>query len=349
MQKIGIVTLFGLYNYGNRLQNYAVQEIFRKYGFQCDTLISSECTPRNILKQIKEIVTHGNLRIIKSYLFNRKYLSIRVQKNHALLFSETINNDYEYFVVGSDQVWNPEIRQNQRKNFFLQFAEKNKRLTLSPSIAVSSIPDEYKQTFSEGFNGFNHISVREINSVPLVEDLTKVPVTHLIDPTLALTRVEWEKIEKAVSLPNNYVVSLFLGNKNNDNLKSILKKYSDEGYHIIDFSKWKWHSMGPDEFIYIIHHSSLVCTDSFHCLVFSILFERPFYAFNRHSGKDSIDVTDNMSSRIDSLLTLFEIPKEIVSGIGNLAMPTIDYKRVNDILISERKRLYDFVELELGY
>ena len=56
-----------------------------------------------------------------------------------------------------------------------------------------------------------------------------------------------------------------------------------------------------------------------------------------------------MSSRIDSLLTLFEIPKEIVSGIGSLAMPTIDYKRVNDILISERKRLYDFVELELGY
>jgi len=38
MKKAGIITLFGEYNYGNRLQNYAVQETLRKMGLDVETI-----------------------------------------------------------------------------------------------------------------------------------------------------------------------------------------------------------------------------------------------------------------------------------------------------------------------
>lgn len=346
-KKLAIVTLFGLYNYGNRLQNLAVNEIYKKYGFDCVTLLSQECTLRNILKLVRDIICKGNWRIVSSYLFNRKYIPTRVIKGKPLLFPSSLSKEYDYFIVGSDQVWNPEIRQNQRPNFFLQFADKNQRLTISPSIAVSQIPDDLREVYKEGFEGFNYISVREGNSVRIVKDICDKPVFHTIDPTLVLTKQEWLKFEKKVKLPPKYIVSMFLGEIPDDVALRINDLANKNSSQIVSFRDEKWHNLGPDGFLYVIHHANAVFTDSFHCLVFSLIFETPFVACERKSGKKN-DVTLNVSSRIYSLLEQFGVSERFFSNIDNVDPFSMDFCCVRSSMETERHKFYEFVKLQLG-
>lgn len=348
MKKVGIVTLFGLYNFGNRLQNYAVQEIIKSYGFDVQTIISSEIQPKSYLKFWLKSIKNGTLvRSLKFRRFNRKYISTYIVHGYPELFPEEISNEFKYFVVGSDQVWNPDIRQTQRENFFLSFAHKQQRIAISPSIAVSSIPDKWRDSFINGLDGFTHISVRENNSVELISELTGQQAIVLADPTMIIPKERWQSIERQVKkLSSHYLLSLFLGKVDEKRKEEIATLASDNKLEIIDLNSKKWIGIGPDEFLYLVHHADIVCTDSFHCLVFSILYNRSFVAFDRCIVSDK-DINGRTGSRIDTLLQKFSSNTYVQNEEQELIVNKFSEETVKNVLGKERKKYSEFLKSQL--
>lgn len=164
-RKIGIVTLLGNYNYGNRLQNYAVEKMVEELGYVPVTLRYEKKQERKLVaSQIKNFLKYfvafcpgiyGNCsrRYLNFKRFNHKFLHIIKIKD---LFE--INEKYDAFFVGSDQVWNP----NEISDLmFLKFAEPNKRFSIAASFGTSILPDNLEEIYKEGLENMNAISVRE--------------------------------------------------------------------------------------------------------------------------------------------------------------------------------------------
>lgn len=377
--KIGIITLLGN-NYGNRLQNYAVQELLKEYGdvytVKYEKKTSSErkksklgrYNPLHIKKAIDSrllniyhlsnrdmntvtralyFVQHRNA--IKSAmikrdaafrLFDEKYISYESKMLHLSGDdNESWILDYDAWVCGSDQIWNPTYPTATR-NAFLQFAQKQRRISLSASIGLSSIqamPPEYKIWMSE----IPYLSVREERAAEIVNKLTgRIPEVFL-DPTMLIPLEKWINIadEAKTNLPSKYAVGYFLGIRKKEYQKYIRSKTKSISYvDLLNGEETKYLTFGPAEVIDAIRNAEIVFVDSFHGAVFSILFHKQFVVFERSEEGQT------MNSRLETLLKRFGLEKRIFSK-ENLATldQTIDYSQVDRIIEEEKHRVRKFL------
>lgn len=210
MLKIGIITLNGYFNYGNRLQNYALQEYlsslfngsivntiwYLKYN---SSLKENMITLNNIRRYVfnrhgfKNFINSGKYvyKIIREYNF-KKFSDKYINSVFDYEVKPDLNNRYDYFIAGSDQIWNPYWVKDTTE--FLQFADRNKRIAYAASFGVSKIPADKVEIVKKGLEGIDYISVREQAGAKIVKDLTGRDVPVLVDPTLLLTVEEWEKV-----------------------------------------------------------------------------------------------------------------------------------------------------------
>jgi len=369
MRKIGIMTLNGYYNYGNRLQNYALQESLKFLGFVVETIINRR-TPKKtkFIKRIHNLGTNSYKEIyIKAY--NKTWRKIRKKsivkrtenfKEFTLNYiNETnyfisennipknLSDRYDYFVTGSDQVWNP-VYTLGSSIFFLTFAEKHKRIAYAPSFGVSEIKPEYKEKYKEWISEIPWLSVREDDGARIIKELTGRDAPVLVDPTLLLTKEKWLSIAKeAQNKPKgNYLLTYFLGGippKYKKQIKKIAKVNNLEVINLADIRDKETYRTGPSEFIDYINSCSVFCTDSFHGAVFSILFEKPFIVYERMGS------TLSMFSRIETLLKKFKLESRKAENIkSNEDVFNIDFSHVPAILEAERKKSYDFLKEALN-
>lgn len=355
MKKVCIVTLYGNYNLGNKLQQYAVQVQCLKHGIKTRALkvydVGTSNKPQLVVKVIN-LLRRAKYKITEKNMFLNNHFE-EFQKEHLLMEKNSVfsneNNKrltkkYDYFLVGSDQVWNPDFGLKGDLTF-LEFA-KNNRISFSASIGVDKVPDELKDKYIKGLNGLNHISVRENKAKEIVKELTKrEEVEVLVDPTMLLSKEEWQKVAKR---PENmtekkYILTYFLGNVSKD-AKENLEKYAKENdLDIIDVmdngNPKDW--IGPAEFVYLEDHAELICTDSFHSCVFGILMETPFIVFNR------VDHNKPMNSRIETLLSKFELEDRKYNGALTEEMLKCDFSKCKDILKEEIKKADKFLRKAL--
>lgn len=322
IKRIGKITLDGYFNYGNVLQNYALQQMLLQYADSVETIWheADNFLPRTGLHwtwkdPIKYILNWRNYRqkYIKDYLghtlgmemvrqgklkdWSDRYIHTRTDVRDL----RTIAEEYEYFVVGSDQVWNPYF--GDLKNDFLSFAPKNKRIAYAASIAAPQIPHDKQTIYKEGLNGIPYISMREAEGANTVKQFTGRDVPVVVDPTMLLTTKEWQNVSRKPAWYHGkeYILTYFLGNRPDAAIQNIAKKSGLPVINLLDTQVYEHYVTGVDEFIWAIEHASLVYTDSFHGTVFSILFQRPFVVCNR-VGEGCVN---KMSSRIDTLLGYF--------------------------------------------
>ena len=360
MKKAGIITLNGYFNYGNRLQNYALQEVLKKFGFEVDTIINDTKIKNNSSikkskikrlneKNIKEVLAIAfnkfNNYLYKNKLnqqrmgifkdFSKMYLS---EKYYTITEEVTSNNfteTYDFFVTGSDQVWNPNYINNSSVEF-LTFAPPKKRISYAPSFGVSEIPEEYIEKYSTWLSEMAYLSVREETGAEIIEELTGRKATVLLDPTMMLTKDEWLSISKIPSHKplKKYLLTYFLGDiptERMKTLKSIAKRNDLEIVHLAQVRDSVAYLSGPSEFIDYINSASVLCTDSFHGAVFSILLGTPFIVYNREGKGPS------MNSRIETLLNTFDLESRAASNIkNNTQIFEADYQHTIPILIKER-------------
>lgn len=350
MKQIGIVTINDNNNYGNRLQNYAVQEILTRMNNKVLTLKNdaySNTKNKYLLRKIKNINYKGNYAKDRERSDNFKEFNkyINFSKKKITPYTK-INNKFDYFIAGSDQVWNPASR--LRDVDLLNFASDDKRISFAASFGISELPEKYNKRVKKELAKFKAISVREEAGKKIVEKLTnRHDVKVLVDPTMMLTSNDWDKVAKKPSqLKKNekYILNYFLGDlseKRTIEIKKFAKENNCKIINILDKNS-QFYECGPSEFLYLEKNAYLICTDSFHSCVFAVIYNKPFVVFNRKDNRV------NMNSRIETLLNKFNLCNKKYTGKLENTVTECNYKETYEILEKEKKQAYDFLEKALS-
>ena len=334
MKKANIITLNRYKNYGNRLQNYSLTKVLRSLSIEVTTPWN-----RGIKETIKTKLKHLPLisnsfkKEEKLFQFTRKYNKTAIPKKRL-----------DYIIYGSDQVCSPYCIAHNYNLIAHPHGRSGKQISYAASMGVSELSEGQKQLYRESLKGYSAISVREQSAKELLQPLTNKKIEVVLDPTLLLDEREYVALEQKPQDLNNsdkYILCYILGNREQ---QSIIEKYAAENsLRVIVFSDKRDSDYGVEEFLYLIHHAELICTDSFHACVFSFIFERPFIVFRR-TGE-----ADYMYTRIRNFIDTFKLKNREFSGKEitkrNLE---IDYTVSKEILKEEKRKSLDYLKRALG-
>jgi hypothetical protein len=357
-KKVGIITMHQVLNYGSFLQAYATQRIIEKLGYKAEIIdykYPNELhgTKKSLKKQVLHFFNVATKNIIPGRPYNT-YLK-RYKEAHSKYFhlSEYYSSReailkrppiYDIYLVGSDQVWNDKFIKND-ETFFAGFApEGRKKIAFASSFGKKDISAENTGFYQDNLRKLAHIAVREKSGVELVNRLTgKSDTRQVLDPTLLLDRQEWEKILVPFTRTKKKYVFVY-GSHMSDYMLSIAWRIAKEkGWElfrvngsIVDYFGSKGHCLldiGPLEWLGLISKAEMVICCSFHGLVFSILFNRPFLAM--FTGDNQFD------TRFDSLLNLVSLQShriDVKTPEENYleAAFNTDWDMVNEVI--EKKR-----------
>lgn len=353
-KKVAIITCIGKNNFGNRLQNYALQKVLQDKGFYVETLNNNwrlnnfdnyEENYQGYLKREEEKAPEEYEKRFRTAYFDEfdKNVVFNKEMITAINLEKT---DYDYYVVGSDQVWNPH-HGRLRDLDFLYCIEPSKRISYAASIGVDEIPDNLKEKSQREFSKFKAISVREEKGKEIIENLTgRSDVEVNLDPTMLLTSEDWSKLAKKPKQlkTDKYILNYFLGElsiSRKKEIERIAKENDCEIINILD-EKSPFYENGPSEFLYLEKNAFLICTDSFHSSVFAILFNRPFVVFDREDSQVS------MNSRIDTLLNTLKLENRTFEDKITESNLKHDYTETYKILEGKRKEAQDYLDRALS-
>ena len=372
-------------NYGNKYQNYAVEQLVSEYGQPVTYRIQEQPQaavdrPSRTLWQklrpsyIAEVLRYRMMyrydmtNAVRSVSGNLAYIAIH--KNQILTAQEnrkekfrafyekylhisdrTITCDnchekewldsHDFFVCGSDQIWNPTYRTTSELAF-LSFAP-GKAVALSPSFGLSEIPENAKERYRSWLNGITHLSVREEAGKRIIRELTGREATVLLDPTMAIEPERWETlaIKPEKPLPEKYILTYFLGRVTKNYAKRIRKISRETGLPVVNLfniEESEHYAFDPGEVLYALRNADLVLTDSFHGTVFSILFRRDFLVFRRDEGGKS------MHSRLETLLGKFMLEDRLDDGtVHPGSIGTEKWEEIRKIIDIERERTVTYL------
>ena len=303
--KIAILTIQSV-NCGNRLQNYALQTVLERCGHNVETLrreAGFQGNAKSKLKSVKRAVglltKHKGDRLGAFKKFNKKNLSFSRKVVSKEVVSAGLADAYDCFVIGSDQVWNPDFDFNSELDY-LPMISSERKLAYAASFGVSEISDD-KQRVAHLLKTIPFVSVREGAGAQIVYDLTKQNVPVVLDPTLLLSADDWASIMEMPSKVNcgvPFILKYVIGkDANKHEIDRLAKK---RNLPIVDIMNPSL-AIGPSEFVWLVANSEIVCTDSFHASVFALLHHKPLAIFERVSSDE------DMSSRFDTLCGTFSL------------------------------------------
>ena len=356
--KVGIVTIPDITNYGNRLQNYAVSHVLqKKYGCDVVSLASYKemaFENGNYVLWLKNFLARqlcvfpelaekrfgcGMTRWAKFYSWNKKYIPTKSFYSHASL-PDNLNEKFDLFFAGSDQIWNYRFPGTKYDDYFLKFAENKKKAAICGSFGVESIPEEWQQTYIDGLSTFAHISVREDAGARIIIDLIGRDVPVLVDPVMLLNQEEWLNVAKKprVDTSKPYVLKYYLGDeKEEEKIDRWAKENDYEVYELLNEKKPELYSAGPGEFISLIANASLVASDSFHCIAFSIIFRKPFVVYARRGSGNY------MTSRLDTLLGKFNFEGRWKHMLSPDQYLSCDFSHVDTVMGREQEKALTYI------
>lgn len=371
--KIGILTHPLRFNYGGILQNYALQHVLRSYGHEVYTIDWNDDKSYiyMLLSYVKRLFLHYILR--KKYIPTNFYINLtrkqflKINKKNQIFIEKNIcRTDYlssksaltkvnemnfDVIVVGSDQVWLEQFV----PTMYLDFIKKNIFcITYAASFGKSEWTYSKKNTDIAKLlvKNFSAISVREDSAVELCKKYLGVSATLVLDPTLLLTKdVYNEVIDTSEDLSPKYehIMTYILD-------KSLSKtKFVNKVKEILDLNVYEISVRSNEatlkQSVYSVStwlsgfkNASFIITDSFHGMVFSILYNKQFLVFvNKKRGLARFTSLLDKLELLDRLIFLDEDNIDQISK----RMKTIDYSKVNLLLEKEKKISYGFIEKSL--
>lgn len=377
MKKIGIITMYyNNFNYGGILQAFALCKKINDMGYHCEQISFERFVNRTvnvgsvklllqqrkfklIIKKMRVVLKRCLCKILVYKLKERDNLFLEFinQIPHSLIFNKCninqANSIYDTFVCGSDQIWNPNWWNDE---YFLNFVKGGKKIAYAPSIGRSTLSEEETIYITDKLKSFDALSLREDTLIPMLVEKTGKEISYVLDPTMLISKSEYEELLTEPLIKENYLFVYLLGSnkKHKKMIKQIAKREKMKivyipyvgDYQIFDnlFGNIQMYSIGPKEFLNLIYNANCIFTDSFHCMVFSIIFEKNFFTLRR----DNDTKKDSMNSRIDSLLDNFGLGNRIVNDIDDCSIhDDIDYILVNKQLVKLKNSSFEYLEKAL--
>lgn len=343
MKKIAILTFQNANNYGALLQCYALHKALISIGIKNDVLNYKSTymsSPYGIaaLKRKGLIrfflgIAYSIVRMPRKRKFNELRTHIRMTPKLNAKDLISIEEKYDGFIVGSDQVWNDYIT-NVDPSYFLNFVKsQEKKLSYAASFGFESIPKNLEMKYKDLLSDFSTYNMREASGAKIIEALLNKPANTVLDPTMLLTREKWDTIAYAPIQKKRYIL-VYQVTLSSFVLNTVKKIAKQTGYEVVaipfplgGFLKAisKLYA-GPREWIGLIRDAEIVVTDSFHGSIFSILFNKKFF----------VCITD-AGDRIINLLNTFELSERLYKPCLQLELcKEIEWVNVNCILKKER-------------
>lgn len=333
-KKIALLTFWENANHGTALQAFALCKYISGLGFHAEYIlynsrigISKKTSfKRKFIEVFNLIKFHG----IKGVVEEDKR-RIHGNENHLIMqfwnkipHSNVVYNKqscrelldlYSLFIVGGDQLWNPYITIG---NYFylLDFVDvPSKKHSYSPSFGVSTLSDNYLIKLKRYLTSFGNIGCRDTINCMFLSDFLEKEVINNVDPVLLLSKDEWQDIMVPLPLPPKFILCYQLGDLHK--LRMLAEELAKQkGIPVLflthDSVPVSISNISPNNFIYIIANADIVVTDSYHGILFSIIFDKKFVPFYKRFGDESI--LDNF--RIYDLCHSLDIPIECLANIS---------------------------------
>ena len=369
MKKVGIMTWYQHKNYGTTLQAAALVQVVKNLGYEVYGIdyyskgYDRETFLEKILsfQRIKEGV-HNSL-YIKKYgrsidpkrdsrfnCFIESYIPM-TQKAQTSSQLYRLNDYFDAFICGSDQIWSPN---EFNSKYYLDFvSDDEKKIAYAPSFGVCQITCSYiKDEIGKHVAKIKNLSVREEHAKKMLSDYYGIESEIVLDPTLLLNSTQWNCFASSEHYENkSFLLCYFLGENENywGVVEKIAKDYQLEiciiPVHSKDYLRdyTILNGVGPSEFISSIKRAKIVCTDSFHGTVFSIIYNKEFLVFNRFDDRNP----KSQNSRIHSILSILDLRERLYQG--NIPrFSNYQWDSVNEKLELLRKESKSFLENSLS-
>ncbi len=355
-RRIGILTFhFTKHNYGALLQTFASFTYLTSLGFEVK-VINFVPQPSNFVKTVIDFIysiKSGNFRFDA---FRKKHL-VLTKKYYTTDDLVETNKFFDIFYVGSDQIWRKSMSNELFINYFLGFVEKNKvKLSYAASFGSNYWEGNLfdTSTIKKLLEKFDFISVREKDGLEICKDIFNLRATVVLDPTLLLESKDYSILLKVKNEFSN-VTEKFLGYYmlNDKNCTSNFAIFIENkfGMQFVNLYKFNFSILGikipqfrkVEAWLTGISKSTFIVTDSYHCVIFAILFEKQFVCIvNNERG----------ISRINNLLVLLNLENRLKTEeemkYYNPFSESINYEKVFERLNTMRKKSYSFLFQSLG-
>lgn len=375
MKRIAVVNRTNLKNYGSVLQVYALSRAIQRLGYETDvvwergTLSKNwDFRPKKLLRTTFKLLLYPKLiwstfntaRTVKNKVIDgvkvAKFEKF-AQENFSRRFYSTkeLNSiaktdEYYKFVCGSDQIWSSTTLYVDPL-MYLRFAPKEKRIAYAPSLGRDYIPDYNKRIMRRYINDIPYVSVREEAGRELIRELTGRDVPVVLDPTLLMTKEEWDKL-KTSEKRTGYVLCYFLDPTSEEVIRKIEEICLQDNKTIISIGcpialsgkiEIVDENAGPSEFLGLIENAGLIFTDSYHGMLFSIIYQRPFWSIARNYGEF------DQSSRQKTVLSMLSLENRYIdrNNLANVSFEGIDYDAAYEVLRQKREYSLDYLDKAL--
>lgn len=337
--KIGLVTIYTVPNYGSVLQAYATQVVLEKLGHDC-RIIDYEYPNEWHYQQgappqswIRKMIVKLGLK--KHHRKSNKLCSFRSKYFHYTKHYKSLDElekekwrDFDAFVVGSDQVWNPRFLKGD-KVFLLSFAPSGKpRFSIASSFSTDELPQKYLDKYKKELSKFAALSVRESEGVKVINNQLGIikEVAVCLDPTLLLDKEDWfnlvprsgfKKKRPFILLylltyafdPSQYAYNITNQLAKQMNITDVVVLAGNPSE--MNNSYLKIHDVTDSsisEFIDYFQYADAVVTSSFHGTAFALNFGRPLLSVVQSNSGDSRQ--ENLLMRIGAETSIVKIGKE---------------------------------------
>lgn len=356
MKKVAIANRTNLKNYGSVLQAYALCEVINSLGYDCEIIwedgnLSKNydfrpnkvfstgwkllCHPKlmkstfSSVKQVQsKIISDETVRLFDNFVdsnVKRKFYSPKLMNKNA------VGKMYDKFVCGSDQVWCSTTTYVDPL-MYLRFVPEDKRIAYAPSLGRDYIPSYNVRQMRRYINEIPDVSVREYTGQRLIKELTGRNVPVVVDPTLLLTKNQWDKIKVEPKVSGDYILCYFLSTPTRDTQMKLLQYIKNSGKNVIVLNSRLeyfekdinviYPDCGPQEFVGYISKADKVLTDSYHGMLFSIIYRKQFWSIEREYGEF------DQSSRQLSVLKMLNITDRYCRAEDPVTQTIIDYELV---------------------
>lgn len=370
-------------NYGTALQGLATIRVIQHLGYPFRVIrYNKKRSLKDVITTLPNYIRSGALDTIKTSFRNKKmrkshpeFAQITDERTKVCnAFKNKVfeplcdyytgwnelcegSKNYDVVFVGSDQVWGP---LSLYAGFYnLLFVDKTvPQFSYSSSFGVSNILDHQKNGVARFLNKMDAIAVREVRGAEIVKELTGRDATVVADPTLLLTKEQWEEEIKdsKAEYKEKYILCYMLGPRT-DNREAVTRLGEELGLKVVSFNHMDWYEPADDgfgdiincnsdclDFVKLLANAEYVVTDSFHCSVFSLLFHKKFLTFYRVNPKDK----KSTHSRIDSLLGLMRCTERAVKDtsidLTSIVEREINWETVDNNLDKLRIESMRFLE-----
>lgn len=353
--KIGILTFHCAHNYGAVLQCYALQETLKQMGHNVEIIDYRPkylLTPYTIFDK-KRFLSKNPISLIKHCIKETLLLPARIKRHNAFdkfinnrlnlshrIIKRTIPDNYDVYIMGSDQIWNPKITQGFDPVYlgYFDFPKGRKKyISYAASMETNELNAETRDLYIKALNNFDAISVREAKLAELLQPLTLKKIETVLDPTLIADIATWKSIINRPNIKHKYILVYQV--RNNKNTMRIASEIANQINAVvievtsrldIHFRKNRFQCTSTEKFLGLVKDAACIVTTSFHGTVFSIIFNRPFYC---------IQLDDNMDNRSQSLLEQIGLSERMIKKDDTPNFTKIDYNdRINKSILKLREK-----------